>query len=160
MIRMLFDTNLLRRICHPSSHADVREWYRGWLDYGLAGGEVEIAISAVADYELRRGYLYKLGHSDDSRKSLHQLDELCAVLEVQPITERNLHDAARLWGEAKRGGYSTAPERDVDWDVLVAAQAIEIPSVVVTSNQKHFSRYGVQARDWHEIHLPEDHVGA
>ncbi|MBN8596951.1 MAG: PIN domain-containing protein [Planctomycetes bacterium] len=159
-MRLLLDTNMLLRLCHPSSHADVREWYRGWLNHGRAGGDVEFVISAVADYELRRGYMYTLDRSSDARQSLAQLDELCQLWEVQQISARNLHDAASMWADARRNGIPTASDRDVDWDILIAAQAKEEPAIVVTSNQKHFRRYGVEARDWHNILVPEEKPGA
>lgn len=151
MMRMLLDTNLLRRLCHPSKHPDVREWFQGWLHHAQAGGDVEIAISAAADYELRRGYLWKLDRHEDEQKALTRLDELCKLLGVQPVSNNVLQDTARLWADARRGGYSTAPDRDVDWDVVIAAQAKEIPAIVVTSNARHIGRYGVDARDWDEV---------
>lgn len=159
-MRLLLDTNLLVRLCHPSSHADVREWYRDWLNHGRAGGDVEFVISAVADYELRRGYMYALNKGNDTRQSLAQLDELGRTWEVQQISPRNLKDAASMWAEARRGGYSTADERAFDWDILIAAQAKEEPAIVVTRNEKHLTQYGVDARDWHKILVPEDTRGA
>jgi predicted nucleic acid-binding protein len=159
-MRLLLDTNLLRRLCHPSSHADVQEWYRGWLNYGRAGGDVEFVISAVADYELRRGYMYALDRCEDARQSLAHLDKLCHVWEVQQVSPRNFRDAARMWADARRGGFPTAEERAVDWDILIAAQAKEEPAIVVTSNEKHLTCYGVDARDWHKIPVPESGAGA
>lgn len=162
-MRLLLDTNLLRRLCHPSSHADVRAWYRGWLIHGLAGGDVEFVISAVADYELRRGYIYALGQGNDARQSLAQLDDLCGLWEVQQISPRNLRDAAAIWADARRNGTPTASERDVDWDILIAAQAKEMAEqskgvrvVVVTSNATHLKVHGADAKDWHEIPVPEE----
>lgn len=159
-MRLLLDTNLLLRLCHPRKHPDVRGWFQDWLSLAQAGGYVEIAISAAADYELRRGYLWKLDRHDDERKALARLDELCGLFGVQPVSDTVLRDAAGMWADARRGGYSTAPERDVDWDVIIAAQAKEIPAVVVTSNAQHFSRYGVDARDWQKIPVPRDPNGA
>jgi len=155
-MRLLLDTNLLRKLCHPSKHSEVREWFQGWLSAADAGRELDIAISAAADYELRRGYLWKLGRHEDERKALDRLDRLCRLLDVQPVSESVLRHAAALWADARRNGYSTAPERDIDWDVIIAAQATEIPAIVVTSNAQHIARYGVAARDWHEIPVPED----
>jgi predicted nucleic acid-binding protein len=166
-MRLLLDTNLLRRLCHPSGHKDVQSWYRGWINHGLAGGDVEFVISAVADYELRRGYMYALGRRNDARQSLSQLDELCGLWEVQQISPRNLRDAAAMWADARRKGTPTASDRDVDWDILIAAQAKELAErttgvrvVVVTSNAKHFEVHGADAKDWHELPAPEETRGA
>jgi predicted nucleic acid-binding protein len=152
---LLLDTNLLRRLCHPTRHRDVRGWFGNWLSLAQADREVDMAISAAADYELRRGYLWKLDRHDDERKALARIDSLCELIGVQPISEGVLKNAARMWADARRGGYSTASERDIDWDVIVAAQAEEISAVVVTSNAQHLSRYGVDARDWDEVPVPK-----
>jgi predicted nucleic acid-binding protein len=91
---------------------------------------------------------------------LERLDYYCQLLGVQQVSAKNFLDAAAMWAQARRGGYPTAPERHVDWDILIAAQAKEIPAVVVTSNEKHLTRYGVDARDWHKVPVPEEAAGA
>jgi len=159
-MRLLLDTNLLMRACHPKNHPDVKGWLQAWLDYAGRTNGVEIVVSSVADYELRRGYLSELDRKDDERKAMDRLDQLCAALGVQPVSSRNFLDAAAMWANARRKGYPTASERDVDWDVIIAAQAKEFPAIVVTSNEKHLSRYGVDARDWNKIPVPEDLVRA
>lgn len=158
-MRLLLDTNVLMRLCHPGRYPDVKSWIRTWADYAARAVDVEIIVSAVSDYELRRGYLYKADRKADEDKALERLDQLCELLGVQQISQSNLRVAAQLWADARRGEYSTASERDVDWDVLIAAQAREIPAVVVTSNAKHVKRYGVDAKDWHEIPTPTQEGG-
>lgn len=138
----------------------MREWLQDWLSFAQAGGDVEIVISAAADYELRRGYLWKLDRHEDEHRALARLDELCGLLGVHTVSDNVLRDAAGMWAAARRGGYSTASDRDVDWDVIIAAQAKEIPAVVVTTNGQHIQRYGVDARDWDQIPIPQDPNGA
>ena len=159
-MRLLLDTNLLLRLCHPKKHPEVKRWFQGWLAHAQRVGGVDIVVSVVADYELRRGYVSELDRKEDERKALERLDELCVLLGYQQVSAKNFLDAAAMWAAARRGGYSTASERDVDWDVIIAAQAKEIPAVVVTSNERHMSRYGVDARDWHKIPVPEDSSSA
>ncbi|RJP37471.1 MAG: PIN domain-containing protein [Phycisphaerales bacterium] len=159
-MRLLLDTNLLMRVRHPTNHPDVKAWLQAWLDYAGRDVGVEIVVSAVADYELRRGYLSELDRRDDERKALERLNQVCASCGVQQISARNFLDAAEMWAIARRRGYSTAGERDVDWDVIIAAQAKEFPAIVVTSNEKHLTRYGVDAKDWSEIPIPENPPGA
>ncbi|HEX9834254.1 MAG TPA: PIN domain-containing protein, partial [Mycobacterium sp.] len=156
MMRLLLDTNLLKRVCYPKGHLDVKAWLQAWLDHAGGARGVDIVVSAVADYELRRGYLSELDRKDDERKALERLDQLCAEIGVQQVSAKNFLDAAVMWAKARRAGKSTAPERDVDWDFLIAAQAMEMPAVVVTSNGKHLTRYGVDARDWDKIPVPEE----
>jgi predicted nucleic acid-binding protein len=160
-MRLLLDTNLLLRACHPKNHPDVRAWLHAWLDHAGPSKGVEIVISAVADYELRRGYLSEIDRKEDERKALERLDQLCALLGVRQVSAKNFSDAAAMWAKARRSGKSTASERDIDWDVLIAAQANEVaelpqsgPVVVVTRNKKHFEQHGAEAKDWDELPVP------
>ena len=152
-MRLLLDTNALIRLCHPTLHPEVKAWLSAWLAQACMTGDHEIIISA-ADYEARRGYLWKLGKHSDEAKALARLDDLCESLTVCPISYDVLRDAAQFWGDARKGGYSTASERDVDWDVLIAAQAKKLGAVAVTNNPRHIARYGVEARDWDDIPPP------
>lgn len=150
-MRLLLDTNILMKICHPKQHAEVKDWLKGWLGRAADGDDVEIHVSAAADYELRRGYLWKLNKHPNEPKALERLDRLLALLDLKPVSNDHLRVAAVHWADARRGGYATAPERNVDWDVIIASQAAEMNAVVVTNNTKHLSRYGVEAKDWSEI---------
>lgn len=156
-MRLLLDTNAIIKLCHPRQHQEaqrIREWLQTWLARALETGNHEVIVSAVADYEARRGYLWKLDKHPDAPKALARLDQLCELLGVHPVSEDVFRDAARFWSDAKTNRYSTAPDRDIDWDVFIAAQAKELTAVVVTSNARHISRYGVVARDWDEIPPP------
>lgn len=153
-MRLLLDTNVLIKLCHPTRHPEIKEWLQGWIAHAQRVQDVELLISAAADYEARRGYLWKLGKHPDEPKALARLDQLCESREMCPISEAVLRKASRFWSEARRGGYSTAPERDIDWDVIIAAQATDLTAVVVTSSIAHISRYGVDARDWRDIPPP------
>ena len=156
-MRLLLDTNALIKLCHPRQDEEaqkIREWLKTWLARAQATGDHEVIISAAADYEARRGYLWKLEKHPDEPKALARLDQFCELLGVYPLSQDVLHDAARFWSNARKGGYSTGPERDVDWDVLVAAQAKKLGAVVVTTNSRDISRYGVDARNWDKIPPP------
>jgi len=153
-MRLLLDTNILKRLCHPSTHRDVQSWFERALQYASVTPDSGVFVSAVAEYELRRGYHWKLDKHDDERKSLARLGDFCSLLGVQPVTNQVFLDAALLWAQARRGGYSTAAEDRVDWDVVLAAHGRELRAVVVTSNSKHFSRYGIEARDWDQVQVP------
>jgi hypothetical protein len=63
--------------------------------------------------------------------------------------------AAELWATARQQGRPTADAKDLDIDVILAAQALSFgpaPSdvVVATSNPKHLSQF-VAAQNWNEI---------
>ncbi|MFN7440880.1 MAG: PIN domain-containing protein [Phycisphaerales bacterium] len=155
-MRLLFDMNLLKRLCHPTSDPDAKAWFDRALGYALRNPSVALFISAVADYELRRGYHWKLDRHVDEQKGLARLDELCGALGVSAVTNEVFKDAARLWAEARKGGYSTAAEDRPEWDAVIAAQARVLNATVVTTNTRHLLRYGVDARDWSAIPIPAD----
>ena len=58
--------------------------------------------------------------------------------------------AAELWADARRRGKPTADPKELDADVILAAQAIEAGAIVATENVGHLSRY-VTARHWSAI---------
>jgi len=153
-MRLLLDTNAIIRLCHPRRDPQIKAWLQGWLAHAQAEGEVEVIVSAAADYEARRGYLWKLDGHPDEPKALARLNELCDLLGIHPIPLKVLRRAAEFWAGARKGGYSTAEERALDWDVIVAAEATELGAIVVTSNAGHISRYGVDARDWSAVPPP------
>lgn len=153
-MRLLLDTTVLIKLCHPRNHPEVKAWLQAWLALAQVHYDIQVVVSAAAEYEARRGYLWKLEKHADEPKALARLDQLVGLLGVQGVSEAVLREASRLWADAKLNGYSTAPDRDFDWDVIIAAQAKEEPAVVVSSNGQHISRYGVDARDWDAISPP------
>lgn len=153
-MRLLLDTNILMKVCHPKQHEDVKAWLQGWLKRVADGDDVVVYVSAAADYELRRGYLWKLDRHPNEPKALARLDRIANLLGIHAVSNDHLLAAAHHWSSARRGGFSTSPERDVDWDVIIASQAAELNAVVVTNNAKHLTRYGVDAKDWSEIPAP------
>lgn len=63
--------------------------------------------------------------------------------------------AAQLWADARRRGLPTGTERELDIDVILAAQALVLEQggdrmIVATTNPRHLSRF-VDARPWQEI---------
>jgi hypothetical protein len=64
--------------------------------------------------------------------------------------------AAAFWADARRQGQPTADDRDLDADVILAAQARALEDdmdgevIVATTNVAHLARF-VDARHWSEI---------
>ena len=63
--------------------------------------------------------------------------------------------ATELWTDARKRGLPTSSERELDVDVILAAQARVLEDagdrlVVVITNVRCFSRF-VDARNWQEI---------
>ena len=72
-----------------------------------------------------------------------------------PLTTEHLETAAQFWGQARRGGYTTADPHALDCDAILAAQALSLDSkvltlIVATTNPAHLSRY-VAADLWTNI---------
>ncbi len=86
---------------------------------------------------------------------MDRLDEFKRVFGYEPLTTEIMLRAAQLWADARKQGMPTAPERSLDVDVILAAQALVLAEedekvVVATTNPRHLSRF-VDARDWQEI---------
>lgn len=152
-MRLLLDTNLLGKLCHPKQYADVKAWFSEILG---RPSSITVALPEVADYELRRALIRGIRQQQIEPKSLDRLNAFGKLLDYQALTTPVMQDAASLWAQARIGGYPTAPEEALDGDVILAAQAREEPAVVVTSNRKHLTRYGVEAKDWSEISIPSE----
>ncbi|MFN7923229.1 MAG: hypothetical protein U0Q16_24220 [Bryobacteraceae bacterium] len=63
--------------------------------------------------------------------------------------------ASHLWAQARQTGRPTADSRDIDIDVILAAQvlSLRIPpddAVIATTNAKHLAQF-VTAKNWTEI---------
>ena len=140
-MRLLLDTSVFGRVCHPRRHADAKVWL------GRAALEHDVLISELADYELRRELL-RIGAS----RSLARLDELGRELSYVPVTTATWRKAARLWAVLRTAGLPSAAPGALDGDVLLAAQAIAEDATVVTTNAKHFATL-VPACAWEEVPL-------
>ena len=102
-------------------------------------------LPEITDYEVRRNLLL-----EDLTVSLERLDDLKAQLRYLPLTTEIMLDAARLWAEARKRGRPTGDPRELDGDVILAAQTPAVGCIVVTDNIGHLSQF-VEARTWQGI---------
>lgn len=150
-MKILLDTNIVTRLCHPNQDANrqVTQWLEALIrksDHGLT-----LCLPEIADYEARRGLLHvALRSGQSTTKSLVRLDLLAQILEYLPLDTQTLRRAAGLWAETRHAGRPTAPATALDGDVILAAQALENGGVVVTENTRHLTRF-VTARTWREV---------
>ncbi|HTE21075.1 MAG TPA: nucleic acid-binding protein, partial [Armatimonadota bacterium] len=86
----------------------------------------------------------------DRRRSLARLEALQAQLFYLPIDTAMMRQAAAWWAEGRRRGQPTADPKELDVDVIVAAQAAQADAVVATENVGHLERF-VAARHWREL---------
>ena len=121
-----------------------------WLEGLLAEGH-SVGIPEIADYEVRQDIL-RIGRT----RGIYRLDRLNATLMYVPISTNVMLQAAQFWAEARRQGHPTAPDRELDADMILAAQAVilenetELPVVIATTNPDHLDRF-VDARHWTQI---------
>ena len=109
-------------------------------------------VLAIADYEARRE-LERVG----CRQGLAQLDafNVARVDRYLALSDKALQLAAQLWAQARNAGIPTADPKELDCDVLIAAQALTlgVPTVdlvIATTNVGHLARF-VPAALWTNI---------
>ena len=69
---------------------------------------------------------------------------MATLAEYLPLTTAAMRKAAELWAIARQTGRPTAGDKNIDADVILAAQAIalgEPNTVIATTNVSHLSRF-------------------
>lgn len=127
----------------PPSTVAVLAWARSMRAVGHS-----FVVPAIADYEVRRE-LERAG-------KLASIAELNAwQSEYLPLTDTALRLAAKLWAQVRNSGNPTADPKELDGDVLIAAQALDMglpisDFIIATSNPNHLTRF-VPADEWRNI---------
>jgi hypothetical protein len=144
MTIFVLDTGPIGKITHPkeSENQAIGEWLGAHLRVGTT-----FRVPEIADYELRRS-LIRIG----SFESISRLDQLEGVLGYLPITTPTMRLASEYWATARKAGIQTAPDPELDGDVILAAQAKILANdgeqvVVATENVGHIARF-VSAEAW------------
>ncbi len=141
MIRgVALDSGPLGRIAHPRPNPEIVAWIEELREFGI-----NVVLPEIIDYELRRELL-RIG----STRSIRRLDELKRVLIYLPLTTSVMLKAAELWADARKAGRPTADPKELDIDVILAAQALQAGAIVATENVGHLSLF-VEAKPWQEI---------
>jgi predicted nucleic acid-binding protein len=93
---------------------------RAWLS-GRALQGIRFIVPEIADYEVRRELL-RLNLSG----AVARLDAFNNALPDRylPITTASIRRAAELWAEIRKRGVPTSHPKELDGDVIVAAQAL------------------------------------
>ncbi len=118
-----------------------------WLNSLLAQGD-QVVLPEITDFEVRRELVRLKAFS-----SVKRLDNLATRIEYLPIMTGAMRLAADLWAQGRQSGQPTADPKELDGDVILAAQALllGVPDVVVaTTNVGHLSRY-VNAQFWQDV---------
>lgn len=114
----------------------------------LLARNTRLILPEIVDYEVRRE-LVRMNAST----SVARLDRLTMLLEYLPVTTDAMRLAATLWGQSRQQGQPTADPKELDGDVILAAQALTLAEsglVVATTNVGHLSRF-VTAKPWRDV---------
>ena len=124
---------------------------RNWIADCIRNG-ASFIVPAIAYYEVRRE-LERLGN----RSGITRLDAFCDAVPERylPLSDAALRLGCRLWASARNAGTPTADPKELDCDVLLAAQALDIAAaasvlIIATTNVGHLSRF-VTADLWTNI---------
>lgn len=137
---IVLDAGPLGMLSNPDPNIEIIYWAKK-----LSGLGCILLVAAISDYEIRRNLIL-----ENKSKSLMRLDALREVFCYLPLTDEALQIAAKLWAESNQKGIPTASPKDLNCDVILAAQALEIGAIVATTNVKHISRF-VPAIHWKDI---------
>lgn len=104
----------------------------------------------IVDYEHRRTLLRR-----DASRQVERLNGFKRVFGYEPLTTEVMLVAAELWADSRKRGLPTGTERELDVDVILAAQAQVLERdgdevIVATTNPRHLSRF-VDSLPWQEI---------
>lgn len=116
----------------PMSLACAR-WLQSHVSFGT-----RIILPEIADYEVRRELLRAR-----KTRGLERLDALGRILEYQPLTTDAMRQAAEFWARARQRGEPTADDKNIDADMILAAQAVTLNAegvIIATTNVGHLAR--------------------
>ncbi|MBE9058429.1 type II toxin-antitoxin system VapC family toxin [Sphaerospermopsis sp. LEGE 08334] len=121
---IVLDSTPVGLITNPKANplaVQCQEWF-----YSLFERSYEVILPEIIDYEIRK------------------LNQLKAEIIYLPMTTEVMLKAAELWAEARNKGKSTADNKALDGDVILAAQSILVANyghevIIATSNKKHLS---------------------
>ncbi|MBY0502861.1 MAG: hypothetical protein K2X03_03060 [Bryobacteraceae bacterium] len=150
MSRFIFlDSGPLGLITHPRQTAEV-DAITEWLFQVLKRGN-RVLVPSIIYYELKRELLRA-----NKPFSVRRLDLFSqASNRYIPLTDAALRLSAELWAKARQEGRPTADSKELDIDVILAAQVLSFGApasdvVVATTNIKHLTQF-VPASLWTEI---------
>ncbi len=143
MIRaVILDSGPLGRLTHAdySRNREIRAWLAALLDR-----DVSVFLPEIADFEIRRNLIV-----ENLTGSLANLDALPSLITYVPITTVDMREAAQLWARSRKAGRSIGDPKELNADVILAAQALRLGATVATDNTGHLGQF-TDARLWPSI---------
>ena len=138
--RYILDTGPLGRIAHSRRNPETLSWFEG-----LIARRAILLVPEIADYELRRELIRAR-----LWESVKRLDAVKRTFRYVPIDTPTMLRAAEFWAEARNLGRPSADPKELDADVILAAQAERAGAVVLTENVGHLGLF-VEAMHWTDI---------
>jgi predicted nucleic acid-binding protein len=147
---IILDTGPLGLLTNPRKTPEVIAATL-WAISVMAAGH-RLIVPAIADFEVRR-------ELERARKT-RSVAALDAFNTARPdrflsVTDSALRLAATLWAQARNLGTPGADPKELDADVIIAAQALDmgVPTpdlIIATTNVGHLSRF-LRAELWTNI---------
>jgi predicted nucleic acid-binding protein len=136
------DSGPLGRLSHANytRNREVRAWLASLLD-----ADVAVFLPEIADFEIRRNLIV-----ENLTGSLANLDALPSLITYVPITTADMRQAATLWAQSRRSGRTVGDAKELNADVILAAQALRLGCTIATDNVGHLAQF-TDARAWQSI---------
>jgi len=110
------------------------------LKHLLAQGREDIAVSVITEAELRTG----AAKSTSAAKTLGLVENFLRPLGIVEFTSNDAASYAQVRAKLERAGTPIGP-----LDTLIAAQAVARKLVLVSNNEREFSRVaGLRIENW------------
>ena len=98
-----------------------------------------ISFSVISYYEILSGLRHR-----DAKRQTASFAKFAAINTIVPLSERSVDISAQLYADLRKSG---KPIDDVD--LLIAGIALEHDMLLVSCNNKHFSRIqGLKLENW------------
>ena len=153
---VFLDTGILGLVSSPSNTGEAKEC-KQWL-YRLLSRSAYVVTSDICEYEVRRSLLLA-SFTNPIVQGIENLDALQQVIDFLPLTKSVMKEAAQLWAEARCQGIQTADIKNIDADIIIAAQCKLLKEeylgqyiVIATTNVKHLQRF-IEALEWKDINF-------
>ena len=145
MTKYLLDTNIFSYLFRERTQ-QTNHPVKCKLEKALRAN-AQILVCPVVFYEVVLGRYQR-----DTRKDLQYFLLLIKQFEWCEFGRETWDSAAKLWAKYKPSAVKNETENDdkknIDADVLIAAQVREQDAILVTNNTKHFKHFGITPEDW------------
>jgi hypothetical protein len=153
---VFLDTGVLGLLSSPNNRGEAKEC-KEWF-YRLLARSIYVVTSDICDYEVRRSLLLAY-LTNPTVNGIENLDDLQQVIDFLGLTKAVMREASIFWAEARSQGMPTTDEKNIDADIIIAAQwkilTEEFPGryiVIATTNVKHLQRF-TEAKTWKNINF-------